>query len=72
MIMAVNADSCQCAERDALHTEDLAPEHPEGLMGKITKGHAILVTDEYFFSWTFCDGCGSAYGGDRWDMVVCD
>lgn len=68
MIAAVNAEPCQCDE-NAL--DKLCLEHPAGLMGKLDNNeHAVLLGDKSFFSWTFCDGCGSTFGGERYEMAV--
>lgn len=67
LIMAANGEPCYC---DYVENEVFQAMHPEDLMGKITDGHAVSVSDEEYFSHSSCDGCGSTYGGSRHDMVV--
>lgn len=68
MIAAVNGEPCTCESEESTMVDDR--EHPAGLMGKITDGHAVLTSDESYFSWSSCDGCGSTLGGERHDMLV--
>lgn len=62
MILAANGELCEC--------ENQQDEHPAGLLGKLTNGEHVVVGDEYGFSRSGCEGCGTTYHGDRFEVFV--
>lgn len=72
-----DAAICQCCLLTAYGADEtcyhFTPEdHPDGLCGDepMTTVIATIGYAEPYFSWRWCDLCGSPTGGDRYDVVI--